>query len=110
MWLQGIMTYLFPRLFKHEWYSNTLCEWHYWLSAIGLLVMATDLTLAGVFQGYWWGSLQSWDVSTEGSFPFWVVRIYAGLAMFIGQLVFIYNIYMTWKLSRQAASTGAVAV
>ncbi len=110
MWLQGIMTYLFPRLFKQEWYSNTLCEWHYWLSAIGLLVMAADLTLAGIFQGYWWGSLQSWDVSTEGSFPFWVVRIYTGLAMFIGQLVFIFNIYMTWRLSRQATSAAAVVV
>lgn len=110
MWLQGIMTYLFPRLFNHAWYSQKLCEWHYWLSAVGLLVMATDLTLAGVFQGYWWASLQSWDVSTEGSFPFWIVRIYAGLAMFIGQLLFVYNIYKTWKLSRRNASTATIAV
>ncbi len=109
MWLQGIMTYLFPRLFKHEWYSKTLCEWHYWLSAIGLLVMATDLTLAGVFQGYWWASLQPWEVSTEGSFPFWMVRIYAGLAMFIGQIIFVYNICMTWQLSRRAAVPATIA-
>lgn len=110
MWLLGIMTYLFPRLLKQEWYSNTLCEWHYWLSALGLLVMATDLTLAGVFQGYWWGSLQSWDVSTEGSVPFWVVRIYAGLSMFLGQIVFLYNIYMTWQAARRNPAVGAVAV
>ncbi len=108
MWLQGIMTYLFPRLFHHEWYSKKLCEWHYWLSAVGLLVMATDLTLAGVFQGYWWASLQPWEVSVEGSFPFWIVRIYAGLAMFTGQIIFVYNIYKTWQLSRQQAP-GAVA-
>lgn len=110
MWLQGIMTYLFPRLFNHAWYSQKLCEWHYWLSAVGLLVMATDLTLAGVFQGYWWASLQSWDVSTEGSFPFWIVRIYAGLAMFIGQLLFVYNIYKTWQLSRRNVATATIAV
>ena len=110
MWLQGIMTYLFPRLFNHAWYSNKLCEWHYWLSAVGLLVMATDLTLVGVFQGYWWASLQPWDVSTEGSFPFWVVRIYAGLAMFIGQILFVYNIYMTWKLSRRRSELGENSV
>lgn len=109
MWLQGIMTYLFPRLFKQEWYSKTICEWHYWLSAIGLLVMAGDLTLAGVFQGYWWGSLQPWEVSTEGSYPFWMVRIYAGLAMFIGQLLFVYNIYMTWQLSRRNVAATEVA-
>jgi cytochrome c oxidase cbb3-type subunit 1 len=109
MWLQGIMTYLFPRLFKQEWYSKTICEWHYWLSAIGLIVMAGDLTLAGVFQGYWWGSLQPWEVSTEGSYPFWMVRIYAGLAMFIGQLLFVYNIYMTWQLSRRNVAATEVA-
>jgi len=110
MWLQGIMTYLFPRLFKQEWYSTTLCEWHYWLSAVGLIVMAGDLTLAGVFQGYWWASLQPWEVSVEGSFPFWMVRIYAGLAMFIGQLLFVYNIYMTWQLSRRNAVTTNVTI
>jgi len=57
--------------------------------------MASDLTLAGIFQGYYWSSMQSWDVSVDGSFPFWIVRLFAGLAMFTGQLVFFYNIYKT---------------
>ena len=43
-WLFGIMTYLFPRLLRPEWYSRRLCEWHYWLSAIGLFVMVVDLS------------------------------------------------------------------
>ncbi len=109
MWLLGIMTYLFPRLLKQDWYSRKLCEWHYWLSAVGLIIMAGDLTLAGVFQGYWWASLQPWEVSVEGSVPFWMVRIYAGLALFIGQILFLYNIYMTWQLSRQQAVATHVA-
>lgn len=109
MWLLGIMTYLFPRLFKQDWYSRKLCEWHYWLSAVGLIIMAGDLTLAGVFQGYWWASLQPWEVSVEGSVPFWMVRIYAGLALFIGQILFLYNIYMTWQLSRQQSVATHVA-
>ncbi len=52
MWLLGIMTYLFPRLWRTEWYSRELCEWHFWLSAVGVFVMAVDLILAGLFQGY----------------------------------------------------------
>lgn len=95
MWLFGVMTYLFPRLLKRDWYSRTLCEYHYWLSTVGVFVMFLDLTLAGIFQGYWWSSLQQWDVSTDGSFPFWVVRVFAGLAMFGGLLAFLYNLYMT---------------
>jgi cbb3-type cytochrome oxidase subunit 1 len=62
--------------------------------------MAGDLTLAGVFQGFWWGSLLPWDVSVEGSNPFWIVRVFAGLAMFGGQVVFAYNIFKTWRASR----------
>lgn len=95
MWLFGIMTYLIPRVLHKAWYSRGLCEWHFWLSAAGVVVMFLDLTLAGIFQGFYWGSLQEWDVSVSGSQNFWIVRLFAGLAMFAGLLVFIYNIYRT---------------
>ena len=100
MWLLGVMTYLFPRLLKQEWYSQTLCEWHYWLSAGGMLVMASDLILGGLFQGWSWAALQPWDASVEISQPFWAVRAVAGLAILGGQLAFVYNLYKTWQLSR----------
>ena len=51
MWLLGVMTYLIPRLLKTPWYSQQLLEWHYWLSAMGILVMSADLIVLGVFQG-----------------------------------------------------------
>lgn len=108
MWLLGIMTYLFPRLWRTEWYSRELCEWHYWLSAVGLFVMAVDLTLAGVFQGYYWASLQPWETSVEGSQPFWILRVFAGLAVFAGQMCFFYNLYRTWQIARRGeAPAGA---
>jgi cytochrome c oxidase cbb3-type subunit 1 len=99
-WLIGIMTYLIPRLVGHDWYSRELCEWHYWLSAGGLLVMFFDLGLAGMFQGYFWASLLPWDVSVDGSQPFWIVRLFAGLAIIGGQLCFFYNLYRTLTASR----------
>ena len=77
-----------------------MCEWHYWLSAVGLFVMAVDLTLAGVFQGFYWASLQPWEDSVEGSMPFWILRIVAGLAMMAGQGCFFWNLYQTWRVSR----------
>lgn len=107
MWLLGIMTYLFPRIWKTDWYSRDLCEWHYWLSAVGLGVMALDLTLAGVFQGYFWASLEPWEVSVDGSVPFWIVRVFAGLAMFAGQLCFFYNLWATWRLSKSGRVAAA---
>ncbi|MBI3467332.1 MAG: cbb3-type cytochrome c oxidase subunit I, partial [Planctomycetes bacterium] len=96
-WLLGIMTYLFPRLLARDWYSRELCEWHYWLSAGGMLVMFVDLGLAGMFQGFYWASLLPWDVSVDGSQPFWIVRVFAGLAIIGGQGCFVYNLYKTYR-------------
>jgi cytochrome c oxidase cbb3-type subunit 1 len=114
LWLFGIMTYLFPRLLGRPWWSRSLCEYHYWLSAGGLFVMFLDLTLAGIFQGYYWSSLQPWDASTNGSQPFWITRVFAGLAMFAGLLCFLVNLWMTARgaeatdpLPARAAGTPA---
>ena len=92
MWLLGVMTYLIPRLLKTPWYSQALLEWHYWLSTVGILVMSFDLIVLGVFQGFSWSSLLPWDASLDVSFPFWAVRLVAGLLMFLGLLVFVFNI------------------
>lgn len=95
MWIYGFMTHLIPQLLGRSWYSRKLCEWHFWLSAVGVFVMFLDLGLAGVFQGYYWASLQPWEESVIGSQPFWMTRIFAGLAMFGGFLCLIYNLVMT---------------
>ncbi len=97
MWIFGFMTYLFPRLIGRNWYSRTLCEWHFWLSAGSVFVMFLDLGLVGVFQGFFWAGLQPWDVSLIGSQPFWVTRLVAGLGMLAGFLCFLYNIWMTYR-------------
>jgi cytochrome c oxidase cbb3-type subunit 1 len=114
MWLFGIMTYLFPRLIGRPWYSGALCEGHFWLSAGGVLVMASDLILAGIFQGYWWASLAPWEVSVDGSQPFWILRVFAGLAMAAGLICFLYNLVMTYRgaeatVAREATGGGLEA-
>ena len=108
-WIFGMMTYLFPRILKTEWYSRKLLEWHYWLSAGGVLVMSGDLILGGLFQGWSWSSLQPWEHSVEVSFPFWMIRIWAGLVMFAGLLVFLYNLFMTWQKSKGVEVSVEVA-
>jgi cytochrome c oxidase cbb3-type subunit 1 len=100
-WIFGVMTYLFPRLLRQDWYSQKLCEWHYWLSTIGLLVMFTALLLVGIFQGVSWGSLESWDESINLSIPFWWVRLFAGLAIILGQILFAYNLFKTFQLAKR---------
>ena len=97
MWIMGMMTYLLPRVLHRPWASVRLCELHYWLSTVGILVMAGDLILLGLFQGWSWAALEPWDVSVEFSQPFWVLRILAGLSMFGGLLAFLTNIWLTLR-------------
>ncbi|GIX05551.1 MAG: cytochrome c oxidase, cbb3-type subunit I [Planctomycetaceae bacterium] len=108
LWLLGAMTYLLPRLLKTEWAHPEWCVWHYWGSAGGLLVMASDLILGGLFQGWSWAALQPWEHSLRVSIPFWAVRLVAGLVMFAAQLLFVLNLAATWQqaqLQRRAASS-----
>jgi cytochrome c oxidase cbb3-type subunit 1 len=109
-WIFGAMTYLFPRLLGRAWYSQTLCEWHYWGSTVGLLVMFVDLTIVGVLQGFSWASLEMWDRSVQLSIPFWWLRIAAGLLIITGQVCFFVNIYRTYKQAVPAEEREAVAV
>ena len=109
-WIFGSMTYLFPRLFRHEWVRKDWLEWHYWLSATGLVVMVVDLTMGGLFQGWSWAALQPWEDSIRYSMPFWWVRIPAGLAILVGQLFFAMNIWKTWQASRVTTQTEETAL
>jgi cytochrome c oxidase cbb3-type subunit 1 len=103
-WLLGMMVYLFPRVLGVEaWYSNVLNAWHYWLTAIGTMVMFLDLLVAGVVQGYLWRDLAPWEASLVASMPFWLVRTVSGGAIVVAQFLFIYNVYMTWRRSLTVA-------
>jgi cytochrome c oxidase cbb3-type subunit 1 len=108
-WILGSMTYLFPRLLGRPWYSEDLLEWHYWLSATGMIVMFVTLTLAGIFQGYSWSSLEPWEQSIRISTPFWILRIVAGLAIILGQLCFAFNLYKTYMLARKTTLAAGLA-
>jgi cytochrome c oxidase cbb3-type subunit 1 len=96
-WILGYMTYLFPRLLDTEWYSMKLAEWHYWLTTAGMIVMFSDLVMAGIFQGFYWAALRWWEDSLNVSLPFWWVRVAAGLAIIAGQVCFAVNLYRTYR-------------
>jgi cbb3-type cytochrome oxidase subunit 1 len=51
--------------------------------------------------------LQPWDASLDGSYPFWMIRLFAGLTIIAGQLCFVVNLWKTWRLSRSPATQGA---
>ena len=105
-WILGIVTELWPKLTGRAWYNPSLNTAHYWLSAMGMLVMFFDLMAAGLVQGFLWSRLAPWEESITSSMPFWIWRTAAGSMIILGQIFFFYNLWRTARApAPQAAAT-----
>jgi cytochrome c oxidase cbb3-type subunit 1 len=96
-WLFGTIDWLWPRITRRAWYSNGLRAWHFWLSAIGIVIMFTDLTAAGLIHGYMQRELNPWTDIISAEIPFWWFRTAAGGLMVVGLLCLLYNMRMTMR-------------
>jgi len=75
MMMFGAMYYIVPRLVGWEWPSATMIRWHFWLVAIGVLLMAGSLTIGGLLQGLaQYDPTVSFRSSLEYATPFRMVR------------------------------------
>jgi cbb3-type cytochrome oxidase subunit 1/cbb3-type cytochrome oxidase cytochrome c subunit/mono/diheme cytochrome c family protein len=65
-------------------YSERAGNWAFWLLAAGDLLMATDLTAAGLVQGMTWQSESPWIDSVNASRGFWMSRSLAAAPVVLG--------------------------
>jgi len=107
-WMLGMIVYLMPRLLGTPWASERLLHWHFWLSAVGMLVMFFDLVVVGILQGLYWMELRWWDDSVNVSLPYWWVRIVAGLAIISGQVCLFVDLALTYSRARRTAAVPEV--
>ena len=96
--LFGSIYYVLPRLVDHEWPSERLIRWHFWLVLDGLALYVVPLTIAGVLQGL---ALLDPHVpfqhSVEVTIPALVARSVAGLVLTAGHVVFAWH---CWRMVR----------
>lgn len=110
-WVLGAITYLTPRLLGvADWYRPSWNSWHFWLSAIGMLIMFFDLVIAGLIQGFQWRDLAPWESSLVASMPFWFTRTVSGTMMIVGQFFFAANMVMTARHRRSLAPAASPAL
>jgi len=96
-WIFGVIDWLWPRVCRRNWYSNSLRGWHFWMWSVGVMIMFFDLMIAGLGHGFMQRDLNDWSDILRMSEPFWWVRTFSGAMILVGLCCGLYNMWMTAK-------------
>src|SRR5579864_9181348 len=55
-------------------YNATMLEWAYWLLVAGVVIMVSDLTIAGLVEARLWQSAAPCMDSVRAARPYWIIR------------------------------------
>ena len=85
---------------------------HFWLSTVGITIYVLSLSIGGTEQGLDWIRGEPFIQSVVDQAPYWLWRAIGGGLMFVGHLVFAFNVYMmVWgKLPEPAPEVRAAGV
>jgi cytochrome c oxidase cbb3-type subunit 1 len=84
--------------------SNLAMGIHFWLAAIGVVIYVVALSAAGTVQGLDWIRGVAFIQSVVDADPYWLWRSVGGTLMFLGHLVFAWNV---WKMTYGKAAAEA---
>jgi cbb3-type cytochrome oxidase subunit 1/cbb3-type cytochrome oxidase cytochrome c subunit len=87
--------------------SRRALAWSYWLLTIGLLLMVTDLTMAGLVQAQLWRQHIPWIDSVRASRPYWIVRSGDGYLLLAGFVTFALSFFTGGRHSAPEALAEA---
>jgi len=85
-----------PKMFGKPLHSDSLANWSYWSFMMGGLGFFVTLWLGGFWQGWQWNNWAIPFVDTVVALqPVWLVRFFSGILMFLGIVLFSYNVLAT---------------
>ncbi len=88
--------YVIPRMYHTRLHSDALANWSYWFMMIGGLGFFVTLWLGGFWQGWQWNNPSIPFIDTVVALkPVWLVRFVSGVLIFVGIILFAYNIMAT---------------
>lgn len=89
----GFATFAAAGGLAHVWqripwarYNARALEWSYWLLFAGVILMVTDLTIAGLVEARLWQSAAPWLDSVRAARPYWIVRTGSAIPIAAGFL------------------------
>jgi len=84
-------------MLRRKLYSLSLANFHFWMLLIGFSLYWVSMTIAGLIQGA--GKIYEvpyLDI-VIAEHPYMIVRWLGGTMVFLGNIVWLYNMYMTVK-------------
>ncbi len=100
--LYGILPRLTGREPPHLWVGI-----HFWFSVVGLTLYGGALSVGGTLQGLSWVAGNPFLDSVRAMASFWLWRAVGGTLMFLGHLIFAYNVWRMRPLPAPAGGEGA---
>ena len=99
----GALYHLIPRMYgQKQLYSKRAIELHFWIATIGIVLYIAAMWIAGVMQGLMWREyneqgflVYSFAESVAAMFPYYILRVIAGVLYLAGGVIMAYNILMT---------------
>lgn len=73
--------------------SNLAMGIHFWLATVGVSIYVLALSAAGTIQGLDWIRGVAFIQSVEDAAPYWLWRSVGGSLMFLGHIVFAWNVW-----------------
>jgi len=105
----GAIYFLIPRVTGKDIYSNRLMSYHFWFSTLGFVLFFSFMTIMGLIQNSGW--FQNISVATVllQLKPYFIGRALAGGMIVLGQYIFFYNIFMTFRSEAKTTKAPSVA-
>jgi cytochrome c oxidase cbb3-type subunit I len=89
--------YAIPRMIGAKLHSNQMANASFWLWLVGGLTFFVSLWVGGFLQGLQWNDVTIPFIDTVKFMqPFWGARLLGGILMFVGILLFFWNVLMTY--------------
>ncbi len=83
-------------------YSNTLVEWHFWISTLGIVLYITSMWVSGIMEGLMWRAHNSFGFleysfieTVSAKHISYIIRALGGGLYLTGALIMIYNLVRT---------------
>lgn len=113
----SVLYWLIPEIFRTKLYSKKLANWHFWISAIGILFYAVPMYWAGWTQSLMWKEFTADGFLKYPNFletvtlliPMYVTRAIGGAIYLVGVFIMIYNLIKTVKAGDFLANEQAMA-